>query len=94
MKEETGVEAPPKEEDMREYLEEVLAEIHNANNKIKWTGQKLVWTAMTKQQMEARLSSPLAFHTCTTSQLLYFALIYPLVSKKLFNVINCSSVIP
>jgi hypothetical protein len=35
MKEETGVEASLKEEDMREYLQEVLAEIHNAKNKDK-----------------------------------------------------------
>jgi hypothetical protein len=33
MKEETGVEASLKEEDMREYLHEVLAEIRNAKNK-------------------------------------------------------------
>ena len=35
MKEETGVEASLKEEDMLEYLHEVLAEIHNAKNKDK-----------------------------------------------------------
>jgi hypothetical protein len=33
MREETGVEASLKEEDMREHLQEVLAEIHNAKDK-------------------------------------------------------------